>query len=92
MNNQDLTDEDREEILRLILSEADGIDVRGELGKYPQPSRNLFRRVVREGGLVTSGDLSNDSSGESQFVAPVKLTPRGRRRLQELNTPREGTE
>jgi hypothetical protein len=89
MNNTELTDDDREEILRLVLAEADGTDVAGDLGRFPAESRGLFRKVVIEAGLVAA-DLAADAGGEQRFTGTPALTPRGRRRLTELNAKREG--
>jgi hypothetical protein len=88
MNNTELTDDDREEILRLVLAEADNVDVANDLARFPAEARGLFRKVVIEAGLVTGADLSTGSDGEQRFTGRPTLTPRGRRRLSELNEKR----
>lgn len=87
-NDRELYDEDREEVLRLILCEADGLDVRRELAAYPLSARSMFRKVVHEAGLVQSGGLAKGDAGEMLFDEPTTLTPRGRKRLDELNSRR----
>jgi hypothetical protein len=86
--NREITDVDREEILRLVLSEAEGMNVAEALGRYPRGIRSKFRQVVCEAGLVTGG-LATPVNGESAFGAGAGLTDRGRRRLKELNARRE---
>lgn len=88
MSNTELTDDDREEILRLVLSEADGVDVAADLGRFPAESRGLFRKVVIEAELVAAGGLA-EKEGELRYAGEPKLTQRGRRRLTELNARRE---
>jgi hypothetical protein len=79
-----LTDEDREEILRLVLTEAGGTDVAALLGRYPAKARSTFRKAAFEAGLVRANGL--DRGGEEiQFVKPAQLSERGKRRLAELN-------
>lgn len=87
-NKRELTDADREEILRLILSEAAGADVTRDLNRYPVEARNTFRRVVQEAGLVRSGGSRTTPEGEILFEKPLALTPIGRKRLAELNERR----
>ena len=89
MSKMELTDDDREEILRLVLAEADGTDVAGELGRFPADSRSLFRKVVIEAGLVDNTDLVAGEGAEQHFTGTPSLTPRGRRRLAELNARKE---
>ena len=86
-NDREMFDEDREEVLRLILSEVAGEDVRRELAEYPIPARNLFRRIVQEAGLVQTRGTSRGDAGEVLFEGAT-LTPRGRKRLDELNARR----
>jgi hypothetical protein len=88
-NNRPLNDQDREEILRLVLTEASGGDVSGQLGRFPVSVRNTFRRVVEEAGLVRSGGTLLSDHGEAVFQQPLSLTERGRRRLMELNQRRD---
>jgi hypothetical protein len=88
MNNTELTDDDREEILRLVLAEADNTEVAGDLARFPAEARGLFRKVVIEAGLVAGADLSAGEGGEQRFTGKPALTPRGRRRLSELNQKR----
>jgi hypothetical protein len=85
---REITDGDREEILRLVLSEAEGMDVAGALSRYPRAIRSKFRQVVCEAGLVKGG-LARPVNGESAFGAGAALTDRGRRRLKELNARRD---
>ena len=87
-NEREIYDEDREEVLRLILAEAGGADVRRELENYPVSVRNQFRKVVQEAGMVEAPGLRKGDGGELFFDAPAKLTPRGRKRLDELNARR----
>lgn len=87
-NGRELFDEDREEILRLVLCEAAGMDVRRELGEYPISARSMFRKVVHEAGLVQSGGLAKGDAGELLFNEPISLTPRGRKRLDEIDARR----
>src|SRR5688572_19170961 len=89
--NDSVYDEDREEVLRLILTEASGTDSRRELEAFPVAVRNTFRRVVLEAGLVQAKGLSEGLDGEMLFDEPITLTPRGRKRLNELNGRRGGT-
>jgi hypothetical protein len=89
-NGREITDIDREEILRLVLSEAGGADVSEDLKRYPQVARSKFRQVVCEAGLV-SAKLVTGSEGEIGFGEPKKLTERGRKRLNDLNTRRNRT-
>lgn len=84
-------DEDREEVLRLILAEAGGSDVRRELDNYPVEMRNTFRRIVQEAGLVESSGLQPSDEGELTFGSKTALTPRGRKRLNELNGRRSSS-
>jgi hypothetical protein len=86
--NREITDVDREEILRLVLSEAEGMNVAEALGRYPRGIRSKFRQVVCEAGLV-KGKLAAPVNGESGFGAGASLTERGRRRLKELNARRD---
>ena len=86
---RELYDEDREEVLRLILTEAGGADVREALGNYPMEIRTTFRRVVQEAGLVESSALEKGDGGEWHFGERTSLTPRGRKRLDELNKRRD---
>lgn len=88
-NNREMFDEDREEVLRLILCEASGIDVRQELAAYPSSARSMFRKVVHEAGLVQSAGLVTGDTGELLFKGPLSLTPRGRKRLDEINARHE---
>lgn len=90
-DGRELFDEDREEVLRLILAEASGSDVRRELDAYPLDIRSQFRKVVREAGLVESAGLEKDDSGELLFGKKTVLTPRGRKRLNELNIRRSSS-
>ena len=83
MNHIELTDEDRERILRLVLIEASGGDAGEELQGYPADARNLFRRVVVQAGLVKVKELK-EKGVENHFVQP-KLSEKGARRLKELN-------
>jgi hypothetical protein len=87
-NDRELFDEDREEVLRLILCEASGMDVRRELAEFPIAARSMFRKVVQEAGLVSSRGLAKGDAGEMLFNEPIALTPRGRKRLDELNSRR----
>ncbi|HVK38526.1 MAG TPA: hypothetical protein VNA88_08355 [Candidatus Kapabacteria bacterium] len=87
-NERELFDEDREEVLRLILCEAAGIDVRRELAEFPIPARSMFRKVVQEAGLVATKGLVKGDAGEMLFGSPTTLTPRGRKRLEELDARR----
>jgi hypothetical protein len=82
--DRQLTDDDREEILRLILIEAGGGDVAGQLAEYPAKSRSTFRKAAYEAGLVKASGLDR-SSDEIQFGKPAQLSERGKRRLSELN-------
>ncbi|MBC8144616.1 MAG: hypothetical protein H7X80_03460, partial [bacterium] len=61
---------------------------RGELGAYPVDVRNTFRRVVQEAGLVDSASMEKGDAGELLFGKKTTLTPRGRKRLNELNSRR----
>jgi len=79
-----LTDADREEILRLVLTEAGGADVRQQLAAYPAKSRSTFRKAAFEAGLVKTSGLDR-SAEEIQFGKPAQLSERGKRRLVELN-------
>jgi hypothetical protein len=82
--DRQLTDDDREEILRLVLTEAGGGDVEGELSAYPVKSRSTFRKAAYEAGLVTTKGLDRGSE-EIRFEKPAQLSERGKRRLSELN-------
>jgi hypothetical protein len=88
-NNRELYDEDREEVLRLILSEAAGQDVYDELVEYPVSVRSMFRKVVYEAGMVQTVGLVKGDAGEMLFGDRTSLTPRGRKRLDELNARRD---
>ena len=86
MNDIDrqLTDDDREEILRLVLHEAAGDDVEAKLATYPARARSTFRKAAYEAGLVKANGL--DRGGEEiRFGQPAQLSERGKRRLTELN-------
>ena len=85
-NDQDrqLTDADREEILRLVLIEAGGDDVERELAAFPAKSRSTFRKAAYEAGLVKANGLDR-SAEEIRFGKPAQLSERGKRRLSELN-------
>jgi hypothetical protein len=88
-NDRELYDEDREEVLRLILMEAGGEDVREKLAEYPVAARSTFRRVVQEAGLVQTKGLAKGDAGELLFDGPTTLTQRGRKRLDEINARRD---
>jgi hypothetical protein len=82
--DRQLTDTDREEILRLVLAEAGGADVAEQLAAYPAKARSTFRKAAYESGLVKASGL--DRGGEEiQFGKPAQLSERGKRRLGELN-------
>lgn len=66
-NIDEITDDDRVEILRLVLLEASGREVSREMADYPLEAVEKFRSVTREAGLVKG----------------QKLTERGKRRLGE---------
>ena len=82
-DHRDLTDDEREELLRLILIEAGGTDAGEELRRFPPTARSLFRKVVVQAGLVKVRELS-EKGIENHFVEP-KLSQKGARRLNELN-------
>jgi hypothetical protein len=82
-NHKELTDEEREELLRLILMEASGTDANEQLERFPANARSLFRRVVVQAGLVKVKELSQHGM-ENRFVEP-KLSEKGLLRLNELN-------
>ena len=82
--DRQLTDDDREEIIRLVLTEDSGADVEKELAAYPAKSRSTFRKAAFEAGLVKSNGLDR-SSEEIRFGKPAQLSERGKRRLSELN-------
>ena len=88
-NEREMYDEDREELLRLILAQVDGADVDDDIAGFPVKARNTFRRVVQEAGLVDAKSMTKLESGEMVFDNPT-LTPRGRKRLSELNGRRDG--
>jgi hypothetical protein len=88
---REIYDEDREEVLRLILAEAGGADVRRELESYPLDMRSTFRRVVQEAGLVEATHMDKSDDGEMLFGKGTSLTPRGRKRLAELNGRRSSS-
>lgn len=79
-----LYDEDREQILLLVLREAAGEDVAEELDKYPPEARGKFRTIVCEAQMVRTTKVVRGSGGEALFSGQTSLTPRGRRRLDEL--------
>lgn len=82
--DRQLTDADREEILRLVLTEASGTDVEEQLAAYPAKARGTFRKAAFEAGLVKANGL--DRGGEEiRFGKPAQLSERGKRRLNELN-------
>src|SRR4051812_29021827 len=83
-HDRQLTDADREEILRLVLTEAGGVDVEQELSAFPAKSRSTFRKVAYEAGLVKASGLDR-SAEEIRFGKPAQLSERGKRRLSELN-------
>jgi len=92
MNGPDnqLTDADREEILRLVLTEASGADVGAKLEAYPVKARSTFRKAAFEAGLVRTSGL--DRGGEEiRFNKPAQLSERGKRRLNELNARSSGS-
>jgi hypothetical protein len=86
----DITDTDREEILRLVLSEASGVEVEESLRRFPTGIRGKFRQVACEAGLVR-GKLAKDGAGETRFASGSRLTERGVRRLTELNARKAGS-
>jgi hypothetical protein len=88
-NNRELYDEDREEVLRLILAQANGDDVDDALKSFPISARNMFRKVVQEAGLVETTGMVKGDAGEMFFADRTTLTPRGRKRLEELNARRK---
>ncbi len=89
-SNEDLNDDDREEILRLVLMEAGGTEVAAPLAEFPAEARSTFRRVVCEARLV-NGKLV-EAEGEMKFGGKPLLTDRGRRRLKEIDERRKGGE
>lgn len=82
--NRELTDADREELLRLVLSEAEGKDVSGSFASYPHAAISTFRRAAFQAGLVQAKGLVMKGDVEV-FDGRTKLSDRGRRRLKELN-------
>jgi hypothetical protein len=85
-----ITDTDREEILRLVLSEASGVEVEEALRRFPMGIRGKFRQVACEAGLV-KGKLAKNGAGETRFASGSKLSERGVRRLTELNSRKAGS-
>lgn len=89
MNGDELTDADREELLRLVLCEAEGKDVSEAFASYPHGAISTFRRAAFQAGLVQAkgvgmkGDLA-------AFEGRPKLSDRGRKRLKELNERKGG--
>jgi hypothetical protein len=81
---QQLYDEDRERILLLVLREAAGEDVAEELNRYPAEARGKFRTIVCEAQMVRTAKVVRGDGGEALFSGQTALTPRGRRRLDEL--------
>lgn len=86
-----LTDTDREEILRLVLTEASGADVSAKLAAYPAKARSTFRKAAFEAGLVRTSGLDRDGE-EITFNKPAQLSERGKRRLNELNARAAGSD
>src|SRR5688500_14046374 len=89
----DLYDEEREQILLLVLREAAGEDVADALNQFPMEARSKFRTIVCEAQMVKTAKLERADGGEVVFSGPTTLTPRGRKRLDELNRQQasEGT-
>jgi hypothetical protein len=87
--DRQLTDTDREEILRLVLIEAGGTDVAEQLSAYPAKARSTFRKAAFEAGLVKTNGLDR-TGDEIHFGKPAQLSERGKRRLSELNARAAG--
>lgn len=91
MNGDDpeLTDADREELLRLVLCEAEGKDMAEAFASYPHSAISTFRRAAFQAGLVQAKSVA--MKGDlAVFEGRPKLSDRGRKRLKELNERKEG--
>jgi hypothetical protein len=80
-----LTDDEIERILWLILREVDGQDVADALAAYSPAALSKFRTIVVEAKMVRADRMETTPDGEKRFVGMVELTPRGRKRLDEMN-------
>jgi hypothetical protein len=85
-----LYDEEREQILLLVLREAAGEDVGEQLNLFPKEARSKFRTIVCEAQMVRTEKVVRGEGGEAFFSGRTSLTDRGRRRLAELRARAAG--